>query len=129
MNRFLFSTAICAGLAVMVMAGCTTSNGKSGGPKPAPQQPAASQQAGTAGKKLDEHADDASVPDDVKKLPAGDRELAIKQKICPVSGQPLGSMGVPGKVLVRGQPVFICCEGCRSPLLAEPDKYLVKLKK
>jgi hypothetical protein len=36
-------------------------------------------------------------------------------------------MGTPKKVDVNGTPVFICCEGCRGSLLAEPDKYLAKL--
>jgi Cu(I)/Ag(I) efflux system membrane fusion protein len=40
---------------------------------------------------------------------------------------PLGSMGVPIKVDVDGRPVFICCEGCRDELLAEPSKYIAKL--
>jgi hypothetical protein len=36
-------------------------------------------------------------------------------------------MGPPPKVNVNGTTVFICCEGCRERLLAEPDKYLAKL--
>jgi Cu(I)/Ag(I) efflux system membrane fusion protein len=42
---------------------------------------------------------------------------------------PLGSMGTPIKVDVKGRAVFICCEGCRESLLAEPKKYLAKLSK
>ena len=38
-------------------------------------------------------------------------------------------MGTPIKVDVNGRPVFICCEGCRESLLAEPAKYLAKLSK
>jgi len=60
-------------------------------------------------------------------LSVADQELARKQKICPVADLPLGSMGTPIKVDVDGQPVFICCEGCRGRLLKEPAKYLVKL--
>ena len=41
----------------------------------------------------------------------------------------LGSMGTPIKVDVSGTPVFICCEGCRESLLAEPAKYLAILRK
>ncbi|WP_460166783.1 hypothetical protein [Thermostilla marina] len=51
----------------------------------------------------------------------------MKQHICPVSGEMLGSMGTPIKVDVSGRQVWICCEGCRDSLLAEPDKYLAKL--
>ncbi|MFO0915904.1 MAG: efflux RND transporter periplasmic adaptor subunit [Pirellulales bacterium] len=61
------------------------------------------------------------------KLPPEDRELAEQQGVCPVAEFRLGSMGTPMKVDVKGRPVFICCDGCRESLLAEPDKYLAKL--
>jgi RND family efflux transporter MFP subunit len=63
------------------------------------------------------------------KLSAEDRVLAKKQRICPVTELPLGSMGTPPKVDVNGRRVFICCEGCRGRLLAEPVKYLARLPK
>jgi YHS domain-containing protein len=63
----------------------------------------------------------------LSKLSPEDRRLAEKQHVCPVAGMRLGSMGVPAKVVVQGRPVFICCEGCRKRLLAEPAKYLAKL--
>ncbi len=56
-----------------------------------------------------------------------DRLLAAKQKICPVSGEPLDSMGGPVRVVVEGRTVFICCKGCEEPLRKEPAKYLSKL--
>lgn len=62
-------------------------------------------------------------------LSSADRALAEKQKICPVSGEALGAMGAPIKVDVNGQPVFICCEGCKEDLLAKPEEYLAKLNK
>ncbi len=60
-------------------------------------------------------------------LSPDDRKLAESQRICPVTMTPLGSMGIPLKVDVRGTPVFICCEGCRKRLQKEPDKYLAIL--
>jgi YHS domain-containing protein len=63
------------------------------------------------------------------KLPAEDRTLAEKQKVCPVSGEALGTMGAPPKMEVKGQTVFLCCEGCKDKLLANPDEYLAKLNK
>jgi hypothetical protein len=57
-----------------------------------------------------------------------DRAQAERQKICPVSMEPLGSMGVPMKVDVAGQEVFICCEGCTGPLQEDPEAYLANLK-
>ncbi len=37
-----------------------------------------------------------------------DAELSKAQGSCPVSGKALGSMGAPVKVLVEGEPVFLC---------------------
>jgi membrane fusion protein, copper/silver efflux system len=56
-----------------------------------------------------------------------DRLLAAKQKICPVSGEPLDSMGGPVRLVVEGRTVFICCKGCEEQLRKEPAKYLSKL--
>src|SRR4051794_37816159 len=60
-------------------------------------------------------------------LSTEDRALAEKQKICPVSGEPLGTMGAPKKINVAGRDVFICCPGCEEDLTSHPDKYLAKL--
>lgn len=70
---------------------------------------------------------DPDVAEDLAKLPPQDRTLAEKQKICPVTDTPLGSMGVPVKVNVKGQTVFLCCAGCEGKLQKNPDKYLAKL--
>lgn len=56
-----------------------------------------------------------------------DRAMAERQGFCPVAQYPLGAMGTPKKVDVKGTPVFICCDDCRKRLLAEPDKYLAKI--
>jgi len=56
-----------------------------------------------------------------------EQQSVTAQQICPVSGEPLGSMGTPKKVEVKDQTVWICCDGCRDKLKAEPDKYLAKL--
>lgn len=74
-------------------------------------------------------SDSSKITATLSKLSATDRQLAEKQRVCPVAGMRLGSMGVPAKVIVEGRPVFICCEGCRERLLAEPAKYLAKLDK
>ena len=62
-------------------------------------------------------------------LSESDRSSAMKQHMCPVSGEMLGAMGEPIKVTVKDQEVWICCEGCKEDLLANPDKYLAKIKK
>src|SRR5688572_21911164 len=40
-------------------------------------------------------------------LDEADRAAALAQKVCPVSDEPLGSMGKPLKVEVEGRTVFI----------------------
>jgi hypothetical protein len=60
-------------------------------------------------------------------LSAADRALVEKQKICPVTGLELDSMGGPIAVAVEGRRVFICCKGCESKLKQDPKKYLAKL--
>lgn len=50
---------------------------------------------------------------------------AIKaQGTCPVSGQPLGSMGDPIPVQVGAQTVYVCCAGCVDAVKADPAKYV-----
>jgi RND family efflux transporter MFP subunit len=61
------------------------------------------------------------------KLPPQDRTAAEAQKLCPVQGEPVGSMGVPIKVdLGEGRTVFVCCRACVTPARANPDEALGK---
>jgi len=57
-----------------------------------------------------------------------DRSAAERQGVCPVEGGKLGSMGQPVKTTVKGQTVFLCCDGCEPELKKNPDKYLAKLE-
>jgi YHS domain-containing protein len=61
-------------------------------------------------------------------LSAVDRALAKAQEVCPVSGHALGEMGLPPKVEVEGKTVFLCCESCREPFMADPAKYLAEMR-
>jgi uncharacterized protein (TIGR03000 family) len=73
---------------------------------------------------------DKTVADNLAKLDPEDRDLAEKQRFCAVQeGIRLGSMGVPVKVMVKGQPVFLCCEACQKEARAEPGKTLARVKK
>jgi hypothetical protein len=59
-------------------------------------------------------------------------QLAAKQKVCAVTGEPLGSMGTPVPIRVTDSAgvdhtVLLCCKSCREELLSDPDKYLAKL--
>jgi Cu(I)/Ag(I) efflux system membrane fusion protein len=63
----------------------------------------------------------------VAELPEEDRQLARTQKWCPITGKPLGSMGVPVKIVLRGdQPVLLCCRGCVGKAKREPDQTVKK---
>ena len=42
-------------------------------------------------------------------------------------GVALGSMGVPVKITLRGQTVFLCCKGCMGKAKRNPDEMLKKL--
>lgn len=82
-----------------------------------------------SGRSVEPGANDPKITAALAELSVEDRALAIAQKICPVSGELLGEMGAPVKIDVKGQPVFICCEGCKDKLLANADEYLAKIKK
>ena len=60
-------------------------------------------------------------------LSPADQAAAAAQEICPVSGQPLGSMGTPVKVTVEGREVFLCCAGCEPAITQDPEKYFAVL--
>ena len=54
-------------------------------------------------------------------------EVAIaQQKVCPVSGKALGSMGAPPVVRIGDSDVYVCCAGCTNTLKADPQKYLAR---
>jgi len=72
----------------------------------------------------DEMTDMEKMKFELAKLSPEDAASALKQHFCPVSGDMLGAMGPPIKVDVEGQTVWLCCEGCRDPLLKNPSEYL-----
>ena len=63
------------------------------------------------------------------KLSAADRKLAEAQRFCVVEEENLlGSMGKPVKLVIEGQPVFLCCAGCEDAAKADPKRILAKAK-
>jgi hypothetical protein len=60
-------------------------------------------------------------------LPPEDRERAKAQRLCPVDDFPLGSMGPPPKIMVNGEPVFLCCAACEAPARKDPAATLKKV--
>jgi hypothetical protein len=72
---------------------------------------------------------EADIKANLAKLSAEDRKLAEAQKWCVIEDDNrLGEMGVPIKLLVKDQPVFICCKGCKDQALKDADKTLAKVK-
>lgn len=133
----LLSYVAAIGLAV-TLSGCgsTTSQEKQSptGAKDSKAQDKSAGQGEPIGR--GDHADhsahaDASSKEALKglaELSADDRAAAEKQRICPVSGDALGSSGKPVKMTVKGKTVFLCCADCKEPFEKDPDKYLAKLK-
>ena len=73
-------------------------------------------------------AADPTVSATLAKLSPEDRQLAEAQKFCAVMNQKqLGSMGVPLKLEIKGEPVFLCCAGCKTKALKNPDETLGKV--
>lgn len=66
-------------------------------------------------------------PNNLASLSKADRLLAEKQRVCPVTGNMLGSMGQPHPVTIKGKTVILCCPSCEERIRKEPDKYLAKL--
>lgn len=61
-------------------------------------------------------------------LTEDDQEGIARQKVCPVMGGALGSMGEPVKLLVDNHPLYLCCRGCVRKVQEAPDTYLAKVR-
>jgi hypothetical protein len=125
MSRFAFRYGLGASIVwlpfVLGSAGCGGSATRDV-PAAAPAAASAKAQPADSG-----NGANPDVRAELAKLPPEDRALAEKQKVCPVSDSPLGSMGVPCKVALKGRTVFLCCDGCEEELKKNADKYLAKL--
>lgn len=74
--------------------------------------------------------EDAKLQAALKKLSPDDRRLAEQQKFCPIlDNSRLGSMGVPVKLILDGQPVFLCCPACESAAKDDVPATLQKVEK
>ncbi|MEI6539809.1 MAG: KH domain-containing protein, partial [Planctomycetota bacterium] len=75
-------------------------------------------------------AENAEIAEAMAALSPDDRKAAEAQRFCAVStGSPLGSMGTPVKLEIKGEPVFLCCAGCKSAALKNPDEILAAMAK
>ncbi|MEO8497837.1 MAG: hypothetical protein ABI614_22450 [Planctomycetota bacterium] len=122
----LFSCIAVAAL-LFSLSGCssTASNPPNSSPTSAP---GANADDSHAGHDHTAQSDMEKMQAELAKLSPEDAASAASQHVCPVSGEMLGKMGAPQKVDVNGHDVWICCDGCKDKLLANPDEYLAKLK-
>ena len=70
----------------------------------------------------------------LEQLDPADRKLAEEQKYCATDPERrpenrLGMMGKPIKIMLKDQPVFLCCAGCEKTARKDPDKTLEDVKK
>ncbi len=117
-------------LAVLVIAVGLSGCGGEGDSPPAAIQPEATGGDEHAGHDHAEHMMSAGteVEQALAELSSDDRTAAEEQQMCPVTDEPLGSMGKPFKITHEGTDVFFCCEMCKGSFADDPDKYLAKLK-
>jgi hypothetical protein len=98
----------------LVLIGCT------GGPSERPQ-------AGATGKAATNQGDAAKIEQNLAKLSSEDRKLAEAQRFCVIhSDMRLGEMGEPVKIMIKDQPVFLCCKGCQKKAFANEGEALAK---
>ena len=72
---------------------------------------------------------EADVRENLAKLSPEDRKLAEQQKYCAIeSDNRLGEMDVPVKVMIKDEPVFLCCKSCKKTAEKDPDKTLARVK-
>jgi hypothetical protein len=126
-------TACLAAAVPLVLAGCGGAEKPpaQGTPPAAPRAAAKAPapEAKPAPPADDKAAEEAALADNLAKLSPEDRKLAEAQRFCAVQDEDrLGSMGTPLKLMIKGQPVFLCCKGCRKQALADPDATLAKVE-
>jgi hypothetical protein len=113
-------------MSLLSLAGCT------GGSKDNAQPPA--DHAGDHSHKevpaaANQGTDGADIKAERAKLSPEDQSLVAAQEFCAIStDERLGAMGPPVKLVIKGQPVFLCCGGCEKKALANPDKTLAKVE-
>jgi len=81
-------------------------------------------------KKTLAQVEEFGIQSELDQLDPADRKLAVEQKFCAVQTDGrLGSMGKPVKVMIKDQPVFLCCGHCEKSARKDPDKTLAAVKK
>jgi uncharacterized protein (TIGR02231 family) len=95
------------------------------------------QSAGTSGSAASAHADlppvtpaeQSKINAALARLSPADQAAARAQVFCAIDQDSrLGSMGPIQKLMIKNQPVFLCCKGCEAEARTHPDETLVKLQ-
>jgi hypothetical protein len=111
-------------LALLGLLGCGGSTSEPQSAKTTSTKPPASAPAVKSG---DSATDEVAA--ERSKLSPEDRALVDAQEWCVVNEEGrLGSMGEPVKLTIKGQPVFLCCAGCKRKAEADPDKTLARVE-
>jgi hypothetical protein len=115
MTRILFVLSV---IGISLAAGCR---------RPEPAKPGDAM----VPKSAREAGADTEIGKSLAKLSPEDRKLAQAQKFCAVQGKKsrLGSMGTPVNIMLKGQPVFLCCDACIDRAQADPDGTLARAEK
>lgn len=78
-----------------------------------------------AGQAVPISEEELAISQALAKLSLVDRRMADAQRYCPIlADSRLGSMGVPVKLTLGGQTVFLCCAGCQKKALATEEATL-----
>jgi len=56
-----------------------------------------------------------------------DRARVLAQRACPISGETLGAMGEPFKLVLDGEALFLCCPSCEKDVRRDPAAALRKV--
>lgn len=68
-----------------------------------------------------QHSGDAHRPSSVA-------NRTVTQKLCPVTGEPLESMGGSIPVEANGETIYVCCQGCVRAVEKDPATYLAVVR-
>jgi len=72
---------------------------------------------------------ESKIKANLAKLLEADQKAAEEQKYCAIEAEnELGTMGAPIKVVVKDEPVFVCCKSCVDEVKKHPDETLAKVK-
>ena len=55
-----------------------------------------------------------------------DGVAVARQRVCPVTGEQLGTHGAPYRMIIEGQSVYVCCEACVQEVQKDPLYFVSK---